>query len=226
MLAISPMIRRLVVYMALLAFAATAHARNDRPPRPRATTIALGARGTTKGFKFDGFNIGEGRVALLKDVTGKNVNILVLDTEVYSNTGGQASKSTPRGAAAKFAASGKVTAKKDLGLMAMSYRHAYVASVAFGSNDNQTCFRLALQYERKNLACKPFESLLVWKVTKPAQKEHCVRFTLRGSNERVSSCIYPRPQVRVYPVLERRIHSARARRRSSARRCRWSRRCH
>jgi pyruvate-ferredoxin/flavodoxin oxidoreductase len=67
-----------------------------------------------------------------------DLNILVLDTEVYSNTGGQASKSTPVGAAAKFAASGKTTQKKDLGLMAMSYRSAYVASVAFGSNENQT----------------------------------------------------------------------------------------
>ncbi|HWB53340.1 MAG TPA: thiamine pyrophosphate-dependent enzyme, partial [Tepidisphaeraceae bacterium] len=67
-----------------------------------------------------------------------DLNILVLDTEVYSNTGGQASKSTPVGAAAKFAASGKETQKKDLGLMAMSYRNAYVASVAFGSNDNHT----------------------------------------------------------------------------------------
>ena len=62
----------------------------------------------------------------------------MLDTEVYSNTGGQASKSTPLAAAAKFASAGKATQKKDLGLMAMSYRHAYVASVAFGSNDNQT----------------------------------------------------------------------------------------
>jgi pyruvate-ferredoxin/flavodoxin oxidoreductase len=67
-----------------------------------------------------------------------DVNILVLDTEVYSNTGGQSSKSTPIGAVAKFAAAGKGTQKKDLGLMAMSYRHAYVASVAFGANDNHT----------------------------------------------------------------------------------------
>jgi len=66
------------------------------------------------------------------------VNILVLDTEVYSNTGGQASKSTPLGAAAKFAASGKAVHKKDLGLMAMSYGHVYVASVAFGAKDSQT----------------------------------------------------------------------------------------
>jgi pyruvate-ferredoxin/flavodoxin oxidoreductase len=70
--------------------------------------------------------------------TGKNVNILVLDTEVYSNTGGQMSKASPIGSIAKFAAGGKPTRKKDLGMMAMSYGNVYVASVAFGSNDNQT----------------------------------------------------------------------------------------
>ncbi len=70
--------------------------------------------------------------------SGKNVNVLVLDTEVYSNTGGQMSKSTPRGAVAKFAAAGKPGAKKDLGLMAMSYGNVYVAKVAMGSNDTQT----------------------------------------------------------------------------------------
>jgi len=68
----------------------------------------------------------------------RNVNALVLDTEVYSNTGGQASKSTPIGAAAKFAAAGKSVGKKDLGLMAMSYGHVYVASVAMGAKDNHT----------------------------------------------------------------------------------------
>jgi len=66
------------------------------------------------------------------------VNILVLDTEVYSNTGGQMSKSTPRGAVAKFAAAGKAAGKKDLGMMAMSYGNAYVAQVAMGSSDTQT----------------------------------------------------------------------------------------
>jgi pyruvate-ferredoxin/flavodoxin oxidoreductase len=66
-----------------------------------------------------------------------DVNILVMDTEVYSNTGGQASKSTPMGASAKFATAGKVTAKKDLGLIAMSYGSAYVARVAMGSKDSQ-----------------------------------------------------------------------------------------
>lgn len=70
--------------------------------------------------------------------SGKNVNILVLDTEVYSNTGGQMSKSTPRAAVAKFAAGGKPAAKKDLGLMAMAYGNVYVAKVAMGSNDVQT----------------------------------------------------------------------------------------
>lgn len=70
--------------------------------------------------------------------SGKNVNILVLDTEVYSNTGGQMSKSTPRAAVAKFATAGKPSAKKDLGLMAMSYGNVYVAKVAMGSNDAQT----------------------------------------------------------------------------------------
>jgi pyruvate-ferredoxin/flavodoxin oxidoreductase len=70
--------------------------------------------------------------------SGRDVNILVLDTEVYSNTGGQMSKATPRGAVAKFAAGGKPKAKKDLGLMAMSYGSVYVAQVAMGASDMQT----------------------------------------------------------------------------------------
>ena len=69
--------------------------------------------------------------------SGENVNILVLDTEVYSNTGGQSSKATPAGAIAKFAASGKKVRKKDLGMMAMSYGYVYVAQVAMGSNPAQ-----------------------------------------------------------------------------------------
>ena len=69
--------------------------------------------------------------------SGEDINILVLDTEVYSNTGGQASKSTPAGAVAKFAASGKKIRKKDLGQMAMSYGYVYVAQVAMGANNNQ-----------------------------------------------------------------------------------------
>jgi len=69
---------------------------------------------------------------------GEDVNILVFDTEVYSNTGGQASKASPTAAVAKFAASGKKTKKKDLGLMAVNYGYAYVAQVAMGANMNQT----------------------------------------------------------------------------------------
>ncbi len=71
-------------------------------------------------------------------LSGKNVNLLVLDTEVYSNTGGQTSKSTPRAAVAKFSAAGKTTAKKDLGMLALSYGNVYVARVALGANDSQT----------------------------------------------------------------------------------------
>jgi pyruvate-ferredoxin/flavodoxin oxidoreductase len=70
--------------------------------------------------------------------SGQNVNILVLDTEVYSNTGGQASKATPLGAVAKFAAGGKPTAKKDLGMTAMRYGNVYIAQVAMGANDTHT----------------------------------------------------------------------------------------
>jgi pyruvate-ferredoxin/flavodoxin oxidoreductase len=70
--------------------------------------------------------------------SGRNVNVLVLDTEVYSNTGGQMSKATPRGAVAKFAAGGKQLAKKNLGLLAMSYGNIYVACVAMGASDMQT----------------------------------------------------------------------------------------
>ncbi|MCR4410672.1 MAG: thiamine pyrophosphate-dependent enzyme, partial [Candidatus Saccharicenans sp.] len=76
----------------------------------------------------------------------RNVNLLVLDTEVYSNTGGQASKSTPTGSRAKFASSGKKTVKKDLGRMAMSYGYVYVASVAMGANMNQ-CLKAFLEAE-------------------------------------------------------------------------------
>jgi pyruvate-ferredoxin/flavodoxin oxidoreductase len=70
--------------------------------------------------------------------SGQDVNVLVLDTEVYSNTGGQASKATPRGAIAKFAARGKQTGKKDLGMLAMAYGNVYVAHVALGASDMQT----------------------------------------------------------------------------------------
>jgi pyruvate-ferredoxin/flavodoxin oxidoreductase len=70
--------------------------------------------------------------------SGHNVKLLILDTEVYSNTGGQSSKATPLGAAAKFASGGKATPKKDIGAIAMSYGHVYVAQIAMGANDQQT----------------------------------------------------------------------------------------
>jgi pyruvate-ferredoxin/flavodoxin oxidoreductase len=85
--------------------------------------------------------------------SGQNVNILVMDTEVYSNTGGQSSKATPRGAVAKFAAGGKPAPKKDLGLIAMTYGNVYVASVAMGARDEHTlkAFIEAEAYEGPSL---------------------------------------------------------------------------
>ncbi|SKC85452.1 pyruvate:ferredoxin (flavodoxin) oxidoreductase [Maledivibacter halophilus] len=85
--------------------------------------------------------------------SGEDVNVLVMDTEVYSNTGGQSSKATPTAAAAKFAASGKKIRKKDLGMMAMSYGYVYVAQVAFGSNMNHTTkvFKEAEEYKGPSL---------------------------------------------------------------------------
>lgn len=81
--------------------------------------------------------------------SGENVNILILDTEVYSNTGGQTSKSTPRGATAKFNMSGKTTKKKDLASMLMSYKDVYVASVAMGANPDQ-CVSAFVEAEKYN----------------------------------------------------------------------------
>jgi pyruvate-ferredoxin/flavodoxin oxidoreductase len=75
--------------------------------------------------------------------SGEDVNMLVFDTEVYSNTGGQSSKSTPTAAIAQFAASGKKTRKKDLGVMAMSYGYVYVAQIAMGADKNQTLRAIA-----------------------------------------------------------------------------------
>jgi pyruvate-ferredoxin/flavodoxin oxidoreductase len=85
--------------------------------------------------------------------SGRNVNVLVLDTEVYSNTGGQSSKSTPIGAVAKFAAAGKSTAKKDLALQAIAYGNVYVARVAMGADPHQTltAFREAEAYDGPSL---------------------------------------------------------------------------
>ena len=85
--------------------------------------------------------------------SSQNVNVLVLDTEVYSNTGGQRSKSTPRGAVARFAFGGKETAKKDLAMMAVNYGNVYVARVAMGGSDMQTlkAFEEAEAYDGPSL---------------------------------------------------------------------------
>ncbi len=85
--------------------------------------------------------------------SGRNINVLVLDTEVYSNTGGQASKATPRAAVAKFAANGKGLPKKDLGMIAMAYGYVYVAKIAMGANDAQTlkAFKEAEAFEGPSL---------------------------------------------------------------------------
>jgi pyruvate-ferredoxin/flavodoxin oxidoreductase len=92
-----------------------------------------------------GYDIGFGGLDHVL-ASGANVKVLLLDTEVYSNTGGQCSKSTPRGAVARFAAAGKRLPKKDLGLMAMSYGTVYVASVAMGAKDEHT-LRVFLEAE-------------------------------------------------------------------------------
>ena len=97
------------------------------------------ARKSVWAFGGDGwaYDIGYGGLDHVL-ASGKDINVLVLDTEVYSNTGGQSSKATAAGAIAKFSAGGKVTKKKDLGLMAMSYGYVYVAQVAMGADPNQT----------------------------------------------------------------------------------------
>ncbi|HEX4866939.1 MAG TPA: pyruvate:ferredoxin (flavodoxin) oxidoreductase [Acidimicrobiales bacterium] len=110
---------------------------------PDATALATTARNLVRqgvwliggdGWAYD---IGYGGLDHVLS-SGRNVNILVLDTEVYSNTGGQASKSTQRGAVAKFAAGGKATGKKDLGAIARAYGNVYVAQIAMGANELQT----------------------------------------------------------------------------------------
>jgi len=114
-----------------------------RSARPEARELALVADYLVKKSVWivggDGwaYDIGYGGLDHVL-ASNRNVHILVLDTEVYSNTGGQQSKATPLGAAAKFAAAGKQTAKKDLGLLAMTYGTAYVARVAMGARDAQT----------------------------------------------------------------------------------------
>jgi len=98
------------------------------------------------------YDIGSGGVDHVL-ASGRNVNVLVLDTEVYSNTGGQASKSTPLGAVAKFATAGKLTNKKDLAMQASAYGSVYVARVAMGADPQQTlkAFREAEAYDGPSL---------------------------------------------------------------------------
>ncbi|HSG86996.1 MAG TPA: pyruvate:ferredoxin (flavodoxin) oxidoreductase [Candidatus Limnocylindrales bacterium] len=119
---------------------ALARVDGDRAPEA-ARLLSLAGDLVRRGIWIIGgdgwaYDIGFGGVDQVLS-SGRNVNILVLDTEVYSNTGGQASKATPRGAVAKFAAAGKGTGKKDLGAIARSYGDVYVAQVAMGANDAQ-----------------------------------------------------------------------------------------
>jgi pyruvate-ferredoxin/flavodoxin oxidoreductase len=114
-------------------------ASND-PDAKRLVTIAdYLVKKSVWGVGGDGwaYDIGYGGLDHVL-ASGKNVNLLVLDTEVYSNTGGQMSKSTPRGATAKFAAAGKPLPKKDLAMLAMTYGNVYVARIAMGASQNQT----------------------------------------------------------------------------------------
>jgi pyruvate-ferredoxin/flavodoxin oxidoreductase len=112
----------------------------DTPDARNLLSVAdMLVRKSVWGIGGDGwaYDIGYGGVDHIT-ASDKNVNLLVLDTEVYSNTGGQASKATPKAAVAKFAMAGRTATKKDLGMISMSYGNAYVASVAFGARDEQT----------------------------------------------------------------------------------------
>jgi pyruvate-ferredoxin/flavodoxin oxidoreductase len=132
--------------------------RLEGNPDPEARELAQGADALVRHSVWivggDGwaYDIGFGGLDHVL-ASGRDVNLLVLDTEVYSNTGGQMSKSTPRAAVAKFAAGGKPTPKKDLGLFAMSYGNVYVAQVALGADDGHTlrCFREAEAFEGPSL---------------------------------------------------------------------------
>ena len=120
--------------MAELQAAAGRH-RRSRTPKNLAASADYLVRKSVWSFGGDGwaYDIGFGGLDHVF-ASGRDVNILVLDTEVYSNTGGQASKSTPRGAVAKFAAGGKPGRKKDLGMIAMSYGNVFVGQISMGAN--------------------------------------------------------------------------------------------
>ncbi|MBD3315702.1 MAG: 4Fe-4S dicluster domain-containing protein, partial [Chitinivibrionales bacterium] len=117
---------------------------DDTDCKELTTLVDYLAKKSVWAFGGDGwaYDIGYGGVDHVL-ASGKDINVLVLDTEVYSNTGGQASKATPMGAVARFAASGKPVLKKDLGMMAMSYGYIYVAKVALGANPNQVVKAIA-----------------------------------------------------------------------------------
>ena len=123
-------------------------ARMDSPEAAQLASLADAlVRKSVWGLGGDGwaYDIGYGGLDHVL-ACGRDVNILVLDTQVYSNTGGQCSKATPRAAVAKFAAGGKPSPKKDLGMMAMCYGNVYVAQVAMGASDNQ-CVRAFVEAE-------------------------------------------------------------------------------
>ena len=115
--------------------AAAGHDRRRRTPRNLAASADYLIRKSVWSFGGDGwaYDIGFGGLDHVF-ASGRDVNILVLDTEVYSNTGGQSSKSTPRGAVAKFAAGGKPGRKKDLGMIAMAYGNVFVGQISLGAN--------------------------------------------------------------------------------------------
>ena len=113
-----------------MVLAKEVHAQTDLSDKPSQSVWVFGGDGWAYDIGFSGLD------HVL--ASGRNINILVFDTEVYSNTGGQASKATPAGSTAKFAAGGKRLQKKDLASMAMSYGHVYVAQIAMGADFNQT----------------------------------------------------------------------------------------
>lgn len=153
--------------------------------------------------------------------SGRNVNILVLDTEVYSNTGGQMSKSTPRAAIAKFAAGGKPAAKKDLGMIAMTYGDVYVASVAMGARDEHTlrAFIEAEAYDGVSLIIAYSHCIAHGITMKTAMQNHkamvnsgnwlLYRYhperTIRGENPLSLDSRKPRSSVEDYMYMENRF---------------------
>ncbi|MGI9211397.1 MAG: thiamine pyrophosphate-dependent enzyme, partial [Methylococcaceae bacterium] len=130
------------------------HTMNSEPARELLSVLDYLVRRSVWIVGGDGwaYDIGSGGLDHVL-ASGRNVNVLVLDTEVYSNTGGQMSKATPLGAVAKFAAAGKTVAKKDLALQAIAYGNVYVARIAMGANPQQTllAFREAEAYPGPSL---------------------------------------------------------------------------